>query len=168
MARMRTTADRFVVRPAWWEQVAVRRREVCVPLAAVRRVTVEPDWWRALRGSRQSGVQVPGVVCVGVRAHQSGRDFVVLRPGRPVVCVELWPGAAFSLLAVSAPGVRAAETTAAALRRAAPRLDDSTPYRQPLPVPEEPDGQRKAEAPALPGDPGQPKPDRGPGSADDV
>jgi hypothetical protein len=161
MARMRTTADRLVVRPAWWEQVAVRRREVCVPLAAVRRVTVEPDWWRALRGSRRSGVQVPGVVCVGVRAHQSGRDFVVLRPGRPVVCVELWPGAAFSLLAVSAPGVRAAEATAAALRRAAPRLDSSTPYRQPLPVPEEPQGA----APS--GGSGQPKPARGPGPTDD-
>ncbi|MFD7992161.1 hypothetical protein [Streptomyces mexicanus] len=164
---MRTTADRLVVRPAWWEQVAVQRREVCVPLAAVRRVTVEPDWWRALRGSRRSGVQVPGVLYVGVRAHQSGRDFVVLRPGRPVVCVELWPGAAFSLLAVSAPGVRAAEATAAALRRAAPRLDSSTPYRQPLPVPEEPQGQRKPQGADPPGGSGQPKPARGPGSADD-
>ncbi|GGV65399.1 hypothetical protein [Streptomyces thermoviolaceus] len=154
MARMRITADRLVVRLSWWEKAAARRWRVSVPLSAVRRVVVEPDWWRALRGCRAGGVEIPGVACAGERRHQAGRDFVAVRPGRPVVCAELWQGSAFLLLAVSARDVRRAEGVAAALRRAAPRLDTSTPCRQPLPVPEE------SEQPVEPqGSEGPPSPD---------
>lgn len=147
MARMRITADRLVVRPSWWERAATRRWQVVVPLSAVRRVVVEPDWWRVLRGSRARGLQIPGAVCTGELRHQAGRDFVSVRPGRPVVCAELWPGAPFLLLAVSVRDLREAEEAAAALRRAAPRLDTSTPCRQPLPVPEEPEAPPAPDAP---------------------
>lgn len=147
MARMHDEGDDLVVRLAWWEKAAVRRRVVRVPLAAVRRVTVEPDWWRALRGLHERGICIPGTLCLGTRSHQAGMDFVAVRPGRPVVCVELWPSAPFRLLAVAARTDREAGTLAQRLHRLAPKADTSTPWRQPLPVPEESE-RRSAETPA--------------------
>lgn len=137
MARMLVQGDDLVVRLARWERVAVRRGEVRVPLAAVRRVTLEPDWWRALRGIHERGIHVPAVLCLGTRGHQGGKDFVAVRPGRPVVCVELWPSAPFRLLAVAVTTDREGRAIARGLRRSAPRTDTSTPCRQPLPVPDE-------------------------------
>ncbi|MCI3273535.1 hypothetical protein [Streptomyces cylindrosporus] len=139
MARMLVKGDDLVVRLAWWEKAAVRRRDVRVPLAAVRRVTVEPDWWRALRGIQEQGRCVPGALCLGTRRHQGGTDFVAVRPGRPVVCLELWPSAPFRLLAVAARDEAEGRDLADRLRRSAPEVDSSTRWRQPLPVPEETD-----------------------------
>jgi hypothetical protein len=136
MAHIAVKGDRLVVRLSWWEKAAARHGDVRVPLTAVRQVTVEPDWWRALRGVARRGVWSPGTLCVGRRAHHGGEDFVVVRPGRPVVCVALWPTAPFSLLAVSVPNDDA-EVTARQLRGAAPRIDTSTSARQALPVPGE-------------------------------
>ncbi|MGW0086488.1 hypothetical protein [Streptomyces sp. NPDC003393] len=138
MARMCVEGDDLVVRPALWEKAVARQGDVRVPLAAVRRVTVETDWWRTLRGSRRRGICVPGLVCVGTRAHQAGTDFVAVRPGRPLVCVELRPVAPLCLLVVAARTASQAEAVARAVREAAPRLDESTSWRQPLPVPPEP------------------------------
>ncbi|MDO0911263.1 hypothetical protein QQM39_10475 [Streptomyces sp. DT2A-34] len=137
MARIHTDGDRLVIRLAWWEKAAARRGDVRVPLTAVRRVTVEPDWWRALRGTHRRGICIPGKLCIGTRGHPDGEDFAAVRPGRPVVCVELWPSALFRLLAISARADPEAEATAERLRRAAPKIDRSTPWRQPLPVSEE-------------------------------
>jgi len=140
MARMLVDGDDVVVRLTLRERAAARRRDVRVPLAAVRRVTVEADWWRALRGVPRRGVSIPGARSIGTRRHQAGTDFVVVRPGEPVVCVELRPPAPFRLLSVGAPPLARAEATARALVRAAPGLDLSTPCRQPLAVPEEDPG----------------------------
>ncbi|MFD8805772.1 hypothetical protein [Streptomyces sp. NPDC059597] len=132
MARMSVDGDELVVRLSPRERVAARRAEVRVPLAAVRRVTAEPDWWRALRGLPRRGTRR-----IGTRVHQAGTDFAVVRPGRPAVCVELRPPASFRLLAVWAPTEAEARNTARGLGRSAPGLDTSTRYRQPLPVPGE-------------------------------
>ncbi|MHB9856853.1 hypothetical protein [Streptomyces sp. YIM S03343] len=139
----------LVVRLAWWEKAVVRRRDLRVPLAAVRRVTLELDWWRALRGSQEQGICISGALCLGRRGHQGGKDFVVVRSGRPVVCVELYPSASFRLLAVSARGDEEGRVTAGKLGRCAPNADTSTRWRQPLPVPEESDGASAARTPAL-------------------
>lgn len=135
MARILVRGDDLVVRLSWREKAAARRGSVRVPLAAVRRVTVEPAWWRALRGVVLRGVWIPGVLCVGTRGHPGGQDFVAVRPGRPVVCVELRPTAPFSLLAVSVRDD--AEAVAERLRRRTPGGDASVPRRQPLPAAEE-------------------------------
>lgn len=137
MAQILTKDDQVVVRLAWWEKAATRRGDVRMSLEEVRRVTVEPDWWRALRGIHESGICIPGALCLGTRRHQAGKDFAAIRPGRPVVCVELWSATPFRLLAISARGEVEAEATARQLSRAAPKIDTSTPWRQPLPVPDE-------------------------------
>ncbi|MER6982077.1 hypothetical protein ABT317_35185, partial [Streptomyces carpinensis] len=135
MARIRVEGDDLVIRPTLWEKAAAHRGDVRVPLTSVCRVTVEPDWWRTMRGSHRSGTCVPGLVCIGTRGHQGGEDFVDVRPGRPSVYVELRPSAPFRLLAVAARNAPEAEALARRLRRAAPNIDASTPWRQPLPVP---------------------------------
>ncbi|MGW3411389.1 hypothetical protein [Streptomyces sp. NPDC000888] len=137
MARILVNGDDVVVHLSWRERAAARRGDVRVPLTAVCRVTVEAAWWRALRGVRQRGVWIPGVRFIGTRSRHVGMDFVAIRFGRPVVCVELRPGAPFRLLAVSVPTRGEARATAQWLGRTAPKIDTSTPCRQPLPVPEE-------------------------------
>jgi hypothetical protein len=140
MARVLIKGDDLVVRLAWWEKAAVRRGDVRVPLASVRRVTLEPDWWRALRGTQERGICIPGALCLGRRGHQGGRDFVAVVPGRPVVCIELWPSAPFRLLAVAVRDDEEGRTTVEELGRSATEVDTSTRWRQPLPVPEESNG----------------------------
>ncbi|MFF0226990.1 hypothetical protein [Streptomyces sp. NPDC004629] len=137
MAGMLAVEDQVVVRLAWWEKAAARHRNVCVPLEAVCRVTVEPDWWRALHGVHERGVCIPGTLCIGTRCHQAGKDFAAVRRDRPVVCVELRSCVPFHLLAVSAWDDKEAEATAGHIAQAAPNIDTSTPCRQPLAVPDE-------------------------------
>ncbi|WP_413807159.1 hypothetical protein [Streptomyces sp. OE57] len=134
---MLTQDDQVVMRLAWWEKAATRHRDVRVPLEAVRRVTVEPEWWRALRGVHERGLCIPGALSIGIRCHQAGKDFVAVRRDRQVVCVELRPSAPFRLLAVSARDGNEAEETAEHIARAAPKTDTSVSWRQPVPVPDE-------------------------------
>lgn len=92
-----------VVRLAWWEALLARRRVVRVPRAWVAATGVEPDWWRAMRGTPVVGRCRPGRFCVGEREHVRGRDFVAVRAGVPVLVLDLRPAAPFARLAVSVP-----------------------------------------------------------------
>lgn len=122
MARLLVDGGELVVRLSWWEGLLARRHEVRVPLSAVRGVTVERDWWRALRGVGGSGSFIPGVVALGVRTHPAGYDFAAVRAVRaPVVEVELRSPvqSPFARLAVSVGGpdpVAAAEAVASEVR----------------------------------------------------
>jgi hypothetical protein len=126
MARLIVDGRDLVVRLAWWERLVARRGDVRVPLRAVREVTLQPDWWRALRGLRGRGLWIPGAFCVGVRSRGHAADFVAFRPGAgPVVCVEFFPSRSpFARVAV---GARNPEATAAAIRRALPEAEADGP-----------------------------------------
>ncbi|WP_149550235.1 hypothetical protein [Streptomyces marokkonensis] len=93
----------LVVRLSWREALLARRRAVVVPLAEVRAAGVEPDWWRAMRGTPVTGRCRPGRFCVGEREHPLGRDFVAVRAGVPAVVVDLRHPVPFVRLAVSVP-----------------------------------------------------------------
>ncbi|AXE83628.1 hypothetical protein [Streptomyces sp. Go-475] len=101
MARLVVDGDEVVVRLAPREALPARRREVRVRSADVRDVRVEPEWWRALRGTQLGGRCRPGRWCVGERLHALGRDFVAVRAGVPVVVLELRRPVPFTRLAVS-------------------------------------------------------------------
>ncbi|MFK0046146.1 hypothetical protein ACIQU4_18955 [Streptomyces sp. NPDC090741] len=105
-----------VVRLGFREGLAARRREVRVPVSALRRVDVETSWWRVLRGQPGPGLWAPGR-CVGIRHALGGEDFVAVRAGSVVLCMDLGPGAPFSRVAVS---VAEPEPTGRALRAAMP------------------------------------------------
>jgi len=102
MARLVVDGDDVVLRLSWRERLLARRREVRVPMAAVKDVRVEPDWWRGLRGVPQRGSRRPGR-CLGERAHVYGTDFVAVRANHPVVLVTLCSAAPFARLAVTMP-----------------------------------------------------------------
>ncbi|MFI7004930.1 hypothetical protein [Streptomyces sp. NPDC050145] len=137
MARMFVDGDDVVVHLSWRERAAARRGDVRAPLSSVSRVTVEPSWWRPLRGVPGKGRWTAGTRCIGTRAYEGGSDFVAIRHGRPVVCVEFRDPAPFRLLATSVATLAEARDRARAIGGRAPDLDTSTPCRQPLPVPEE-------------------------------
>lgn len=103
MARLVMEGEDVVVRLTWRERLLARSREVRVPLAGVRAVGVEPDWWRGLRGTPVTGRCRPGRWCVGERRHPFGRDFVAVRAGVPVLVLELWRATPFTRIAVSVP-----------------------------------------------------------------
>ncbi|MEU3987856.1 hypothetical protein AB0F24_05580 [Streptomyces platensis] len=107
MARLTVNGDELVMGLAWWEKLIVRHGDVRVPLAAVERVSVQPDWWRALRGIRvrTRALAVPGALCLGVWRHGTGQDFLALRrPRRSLtVVVDLRPAAPYARVAVSCP-----------------------------------------------------------------
>lgn len=108
MARVLVQGSDIVVRLSWWEKLLTRRRDVRVPLSALRRVYLQPDWWRALRGTCGRGTWIPARRCAGVRHVGQTKDFVVIRADGPVLCVELDASAPFSRLAVSDPDPREA------------------------------------------------------------
>ncbi|MFE7539483.1 hypothetical protein [Streptomyces platensis] len=107
MARLTVNGDELVMGLAWWEKLIVRHGDVRVPLAAVERVSVQPDWWRALRGIRvrTRALAVPGALCLGVWRHGVGQDFLALRRPRrsSTVVVDLRPAAPYARVAVSCP-----------------------------------------------------------------
>jgi hypothetical protein len=108
MARLVVKGEELIVRLPWSEKAAARRRDVHVPLSSVRQVTIESDWWRALRGERGRGTWIPGVLSLGTRRHPHGQDFVAVRARLPVVCVELRRPSPYTRLAVTAPDPEAA------------------------------------------------------------
>ncbi|WP_405721846.1 hypothetical protein OG607_10770 [Streptomyces sp. NBC_01537] len=116
MARLVVKGGDLIVRLPWWEKAAARRRDVHVALSAVEQVTIEPDWWRALRGVRGRGTWVPGVFALGTRRHPRGMDFAAVRARGPVICVELRSPSPYARLAVTDPDPEAA---APAVRTAA-------------------------------------------------
>lgn len=101
MARVVVKANEIVVRLSWWEKAAARRREVRVPVSALRQVHIERDWWRALRGVTGKGTWIPARLSMGVRHFGEETDFAAVRADGPVLCVELRRSAPFSRLAVS-------------------------------------------------------------------
>ncbi|MFE7789962.1 hypothetical protein [Streptomyces sp. NPDC057460] len=103
MARVVVEGTDIVVRLSWWEKVVTRHGDVRVPGSALRRLYLEPDWWRALRGGRGRGTWIPGRLCAGIRPLPEGQDFALVRAGGPVLCVELRRCAPFSRLAISVP-----------------------------------------------------------------
>ncbi|MDH6128272.1 hypothetical protein P3T39_005255 [Kitasatospora sp. GP82] len=119
MARLMVDGDELVLRLAWLEKVAARHGDVRMPLAAVDRITAQPEAWRALRGVRERGLLIPGALCLGVWRHPGGQDFVAVRLRRgSVVCVDLRRPSPFARTVATSAHPQA---TVAALRRAMDR-----------------------------------------------
>ena len=117
MAALVIEGDELVVQLSRWERLAALRRDVRLPLAAVRSAAVEGEPWRALRGIRSPGTGWPGRIAYGTwRLTGDRKDCAAMLKGRPVVRVEADPPSPFSRLLVSVPD---AEATSAEVRAAA-------------------------------------------------
>ncbi|MBZ9598879.1 MULTISPECIES: hypothetical protein [Streptomyces] len=110
MAHVTVEGGEVVVRLGLREGLAARRRQVRVPVSALREVHVERSWWRVLRGRAGSGTWSPGR-CSGVRDRPDGKDFIAVKAQSTVLCLELAEGAPFRRVAVSVPDPERAERT---------------------------------------------------------
>lgn len=107
MAALEVHRDELVVRLTGPEQLAAMRREVRVPLGAVRSICVDPDPWSALRGIRAPGTGIPGVIAYGVRRLTgTAPDFAALHGRGLAVRVDLAPEAPFSRLVITVADAR--------------------------------------------------------------
>lgn len=124
VAALDVRQDALVVTLTGWERLAAMRREIRVPLTAVRGVCADPDPWSALRGTRVEGTGIPGVAVYGVRRMTGDRpDFAAIHGRGTAVRVELTPGARYGRLLVS---VADPEATVAAVRAGlGPAREDS-------------------------------------------
>jgi hypothetical protein len=101
VASLRREGGDLVVMMNDLEKLGALRREVRVPLAAVRNVRVTESPFSDLRGIRAPGTGLPGVTALGTWRYRGGKDFAALYRGAPAVIVEL-EGAEFKRLLVSA------------------------------------------------------------------
>lgn len=114
MAEIEVQKDDLVVTLTPVERLAAMRREVRVPLEAVRGVCTDEEPWCTLRGFRTRGAGVPGFVAYEVRRMTGDRpDFAALHGRGPAVRVELAPPAPYGRLIVTVADPAA---TVAALR----------------------------------------------------
>ncbi|MEU6310906.1 hypothetical protein [Streptomyces sp. NPDC047014] len=145
MARVSVKSDEVVVRLGPRELLAARRlRAVRLPAAALRRAHVETSWWRVLRGEAGRGLWHPGR-CAGIRRTPEGEDFVAVRAGGPVLCLDLAAGAPYGQVAVTVPdpeaagrAVRAALPPEAARAAGADPREPHVPLRVPYEAPRAP------------------------------
>jgi hypothetical protein len=69
--------------------LAIRRREIVLERDAITSAVITDDPWVWLRGVRSPGAHVPGKLACGTWRGSSGRDFALIRSGRPAVVIDL-------------------------------------------------------------------------------
>jgi len=109
VAELRTEGDHLVLHLSALEKAEGFHGDIHVPLSSVRAVRVVDDPWRELRGLRAPGTGLPGVIAVGTRRGDFGKDFAAVHGKGPGVVVEL-DGAEFGRFVVTsddAPGLAA-------------------------------------------------------------
>ena len=72
------------------------RSNVRVPRAAITKVQLTDDPWLWLRGHRDAGTAVRGVVAAGIWRRGREREFVLVRRHKPGVVIDIAPGEEFS------------------------------------------------------------------------
>lgn len=89
MASVAVYPDRVIVRLSAAEKVlAMRRRDVVLERDAITSALITDDPWVWLRGVRSPGAHLPGRLALGTWRTNGGRDFVLLRSGRPAVVID--------------------------------------------------------------------------------
>jgi len=89
MASVAVYPDRVIVRLSAAEKVlAMRRRDVVLERDAITSALITDDPWVWLRGVRSPGAHLPGKLALGTWRTNGGRDFVLLRSGRPAVVID--------------------------------------------------------------------------------
>lgn len=90
MASVQVYPDRVVIQLTASEKaLAMRRRDVVISRDRITSALITGDPWIWLRGVRAPGAHVPRRIAVGTWRNLAGRDFAVVRRGRPAVVVDL-------------------------------------------------------------------------------
>lgn len=81
--------------------LAFRKGNVFVERSEITRVQLTEDAWTWLRGVRAPGTFVPGVLAVGTWRSAGGKDFALIRRGRPAVVIDLDGHSEFQRLVIT-------------------------------------------------------------------
>lgn len=113
MATVTVVGDRVEVRFTGWERLWTGRRQLTVPLGAVRQADLVDEPLRLARGARR-GITVSGLLKIGVWGLFGGtRQLVAARSGEPglhLVLDRAAGGGEFDEIVVSGPGMADAIT----------------------------------------------------------
>lgn len=89
MASVAVYPDRVIVRLSAAEKVlALRRKDLVLDRAAITSALITDDPWVWVRGVRAPGAHVPGKLSLGTWRGASGKEFVLVRAGRPAVVLD--------------------------------------------------------------------------------
>lgn len=126
VAEVLVDQEKLAVRLSFLEKLAAFRGDLCLPVACIQDVVLEPQPWRALRGFRAPGTGLPRVLAYGVRLATGGPpDFAALHGRGPAVRIELTPGGPFGRLLVTVPDPGFTVNAARAVLRPAPAAGSS-------------------------------------------
>lgn len=90
MARVEIYPDRVVIRLTAAEKtLSLRRRDIVLERDAITSAVITDDPWVWLRGVRAPGAHVPRKLACGTWRGPGGRDFALIRSGRPAVVIDL-------------------------------------------------------------------------------
>lgn len=89
MASVAVYPDRVVIRLSAAEKaLALRRRDLVLDRAAITSALITDDPWVWLRGVRSPGAHLPGRLALGTWRGLGGREFALVRSGRPAVVLD--------------------------------------------------------------------------------
>lgn len=89
MARVEVFSDRLVMKLSAPERaLSLRRRDVVLSREAITSALITDDPWVWLRGVRSPGAFLPTKLAIGTWRGQGGRDFALIRSGRPAVVID--------------------------------------------------------------------------------
>lgn len=102
MASFQISPTELHLKLSWVEKLEATHGDLRVPISSVSEVRAVATAWPELRGIRAPGTGIPGVIAVGTRRGQFGKDFAVVHGKGPAVVVEL-SDAGFQRLIVTVP-----------------------------------------------------------------
>jgi hypothetical protein len=89
MARIEVFQDRLVIKLSASEKaLSMRRRDIVLSREAITSALITVDPWVWLRGVRSPGAHLPTKLAIGTWRGSGGRDFAVIRSGRPAVVLD--------------------------------------------------------------------------------
>lgn len=90
MARIEVHPDRVVIQLSPAEKtLALRNRDIVLSRAAITSAIITDDPWVWLRGFRAPGAHLPRKIAIGTWRAHGGKDFALIRAGRPAIVLDL-------------------------------------------------------------------------------
>ena len=89
MARVEVFPERVVIKLSRPERaLALRRADVVLDRDSITSALITDDPWVWLRGVRSPGTHLPTKLAMGTWRGLGGKDFVLIRSGRPAVVLD--------------------------------------------------------------------------------
>ncbi len=89
MARIEVFPEQVVIKLSTPERtLALRKRDIVLSREAITSALITDDPWVWLRGVRSPGAHVPTKLAIGTWRGHGGRDFALIRAGRPAIVLD--------------------------------------------------------------------------------